>query len=72
MHGMALIFSNTVYLGIPLLVLAYGQDGATPAVIITLFTNLVFLTLSAVLIESSRMEAGRSKLGLLSSRLKIH
>lgn len=70
MHGMALIFSNTVYLGIPLLVLAYGQDGATPAVIITLFTNLVFLTLSAVLIESSRMEAGRSKLGLLSSSFK--
>jgi predicted permease len=69
-HGMALIFSNTVYLGIPLLVLAYGQDGAIPGVIITLFTNLVFLTLSAVLIESGRMEAGRSKLTLLSSSFK--
>jgi len=69
-HGMALIFSNTVYLGIPLLVLAYGQAGATPGVIITLFTNLIFLTLSAVLIESSRMEVGRSKLTLLTSSFR--
>lgn len=53
MHAMATIFSNTVYLGIPLLILAYGAEGATPAIIITLLSNLVFLTLSAVLIESS-------------------
>ena len=69
-HGMALIFSNTVYLGIPLLVLAYGPEGATPGVIITLLTNLVFLTLSAVLIEGSRMDSGRSKFTLLTSSFK--
>jgi len=69
-HGMALIFSNTVILGIPLLVLAYGQEGAIPGVIITLLTNLVFLTLSAVLIEGSRMERGQSKFMLLTSSFK--
>ncbi len=70
LHGMSLIFSNTVYLGIPLLILAYGEKGATPAVIITLFTNLVFLTLSAVLIESSRKEKGANPLSVLSSSFK--
>lgn len=57
MHAMATIFSNTVYLGIPLLILAYGPKGATPAIIVTLLTNVVFLTLSAVLIESSALSA---------------
>lgn len=57
MHAMATIFSNTVYLGIPLLILAYGPEGATPAIIVTLLTNVVFLTLSAVLIESSSLSA---------------
>ncbi len=70
LHGMSLIFSNTVYLGIPLLVLAYGETGATPAVIITLFTNLVFLTGSAVLIESSRRTRNSSNFSLLTSSFK--
>lgn len=58
MHAMAVIFSNTVYLGIPLLILAYGPAGATPAIIVTLLTNVVFLTLPAILIESSALPNG--------------
>ncbi|OED37967.1 hypothetical protein AB833_21545 [Chromatiales bacterium (ex Bugula neritina AB1)] len=70
LHGMSLVFSNTVYLGIPLLILAYGPTGATPAVIITLLTNLVFLTLSAVLIESTRKNHNSSNFSLLTSSFK--
>jgi len=65
LHAMSSIFSNTVYLGIPLLILAYGPKGATPAIIITLISNLIFLTLSAVLIESSQ-KTGKGVLGGLS------
>jgi len=61
MHAMATIFSNTVYLGIPLLILAYGPAGATPAIIVTLLTNVVFLTLSAVFIESSALSSGNGQ-----------
>ncbi len=78
LHMMLSIFSNTVYLGIPLLILAYGPNGATPAIIITLVSNLVFLTLSAILIEigqkrslvvsGSASESG--KLSVLTSSLK--
>ena len=60
LHSMTSIFSNTVYLGIPLLILAYGPKGATPAIIITLLTNVVFLTLSAVLIESSQKSSAQN------------
>lgn len=55
LHAMTSIFSNTVYLGIPLLILAYGANGATPAIIATLVSNVIFLTLSAVIIESSQL-----------------
>lgn len=70
MHGMANIFSNTVYLGIPLLILAYGPQGATPAIIITLITNFIFLTLSAVLIESSNRVGGASRFSVIFSSFK--
>ncbi len=59
LFGMATIFSNTVYLGIPLLILAYGPKGAAPAIIVTLLSNVMFLTLSAVLIESSQLASRR-------------
>jgi len=45
LHAMLSMFSNTVYLGIPLLILAYGPVGATPAIIVTLLSNLIFLTI---------------------------
>lgn len=57
LHTMVGIFSNTVYLGIPLLILAYGAQGATPAIIVTLISNLIFLTLSAILIEIGQSKA---------------
>ena len=76
LHAMLSMFSNTVYLGIPLLILAYGPLGATPAIIVTLLSNLIFLTLAAVLIEiGQRAEAnegrgGAGGLSVLTSSLK--
>ena len=67
LHAMLGMFSNTVYLGIPLLILAYGPVGATPAIIVTLISNLIFLTLAAVLIEiGQRKESGSERSGGLS------
>lgn len=72
LHAMTTIFSNTVYLGIPLLILAYGAKGATPAIIATLVSNVIFLTLSAVLIESSQssLDERGSRLTVFASSFK--
>jgi len=76
LHAMLSMFSNTVYLGIPLLMLAYGPVGATPAIIVTLISNMIFLTLVAVLIEIGQREETKDgvgsagRLSVLTSSLK--
>jgi malonate transporter and related proteins len=51
LHGMAAIFSNTGYMGIPLLTALFGAPGILPAVIGTLCTGAVVMPLTMAALQ---------------------
>lgn len=52
MFGMVAIFGNTGYMGIPLCIVAFGDAGALPAIVATVFQTVVMIPFYAVLIEA--------------------
>jgi predicted permease len=60
LHGLAATFANTGYMGIPLLITAFGPAAALPAIIATVANSAIVLTLGIVIIEAdlSRGDAG--------------
>lgn len=52
MFGMVSIFGNTGYMGIPLCIVAFGEEGALPAIVATVFQSVIMIPVFAVLIES--------------------
>ena len=58
LHGMSAIFSNTGYMGVPLLLLAFGQDGLLPAIITTALHGTVVIIAGIVVLELSRAQSG--------------
>ena len=64
-HGLGGGFSNTVLLGIPLMVSAFGDEATVPVFLIISFHSATMLPLSILLIESGRRRSGESSdLGL--------
>jgi hypothetical protein len=57
-HGLAAVFPNTAYLGIPLFVTAFGERGTLPAVVATITSNMVFVG-GAVAVAEFRRASGR-------------
>jgi predicted permease len=51
LHGLSAIFSNTGYMGIPLLITAFGQDAALPAIIATVLNGAVVMAIGIVIVE---------------------
>ena len=51
LHGMSANFSNTGYMGIPLLITAFGEPGKLPAIIGTMMTGAVVMPIGVVIIE---------------------
>ena len=51
LHGMSAIFSNTGYMGIPLLITAFGEPGKLPAIIGTITTGAVVMPIGVVILE---------------------
>jgi len=51
LHGLAAVFSNTGYVGIPLLTTAYGTAGQLPAIVATVITGAVVMPIGIVIIE---------------------
>jgi predicted permease len=51
MHGLAAIFSNTGYMGIPLLVTAFGPAATLPAIIATVLNGAVVLAIGILIVE---------------------
>jgi hypothetical protein len=49
--GLSAIFANTGYMGIPLLLLAYGEAGMLPAIISTILNGAVIMAFGIVLLE---------------------
>lgn len=52
MFGMVAIFGNTGYMGIPLCIVAFGDAGALPAIVATVFQTVIMIPFYAVLIEA--------------------
>ena len=51
LNGLTAVFSNTGYMGIPLLVLAFGEQATLPGVIATVLNGTLVLALATVIIE---------------------
>lgn len=54
LHGLTAIFSNTGYMGVPLLQIAFGQEGVLAAVITTVITAVVVVGAGVILLELDR------------------
>ena len=64
LHGLAAIFSNTGYIGIPLLTTAYGATGQLPAIVGTVLTGAVVMPIGVAIIELD-LSRGRGPLIIL-------
>lgn len=51
LNGLTAVFSNTGYMGIPLLILAFGEQATLPGVIATVMNGTVVLAMATVIIE---------------------
>jgi malonate transporter and related proteins len=52
--GLTALQANTVYMGLPVLLTAYGPDGALPPIIATLCLTLLFITGVIAVLETTR------------------
>lgn len=52
MFGMVSIFGNTGYMGIPLSIVAFGDGGALPAIVATVFQTVFMIPVFAIMIEA--------------------
>lgn len=56
-HSLASVFSNTGYMGIPLLITAFGDEGALPAIIATIINGAVVMPFGMAILELDRSES---------------
>lgn len=54
LHGIASVFSNTGYMGLPLMLIAFGDAGALPGIISTVINGSVNIGIGIALIELDR------------------
>ena len=67
--GLSAIFSNTGYMGIPLLMLAFGEAGMLPAIITTILNGAVIMAIGIALLELD-VQKGKSGLAVLVGVLR--
>ncbi len=53
-HGLSAVFSNTRYMGIPLLITAFGEMGAIPAIIATVVNGALVMAFGIAILELDR------------------
>jgi predicted permease len=61
LHGLTAIFANTGYMGIPLLITAYGEDAALPAIIATVLQGAVVMAIGIVVLEIDTSASGHAR-----------
>jgi malonate transporter and related proteins len=59
LHTLTATFGNTGYMGIPLMLAAYGSGGTLPAIITTAFGSAVIIGLAILLVEFGEGETSR-------------
>jgi len=67
-QGLAAIFANTGYMGIPLLVTAFGPAAALPAIIATVLNGAVIMALGIFIVEMD-LSRGRGAAGVVMDAL---
>ncbi len=58
LHAMSAIFSNTGYMGIPLLAIAFGEAARMPGIISTVINGAVLMGLMTVVLEIDASDSG--------------
>ena len=59
LHALTSMFSSTAYIGLPLILIVYGEAGLAPGIIGAVITGAVFMPLAIVLAEVDRGRRGR-------------
>ena len=59
LHTLTATFGNTGYMGIPLMLAAYGSGGTLPAIVTTAFGSAVIIGLAILLVEFGEGETSR-------------
>ena len=67
LHGLTAMFSSTAYIGVPLILIAFGNEALVPAIIGAVITGLVFFPLAVVLAE---IDKGRARWRLYSASFR--
>jgi malonate transporter and related proteins len=72
--GLTALQANTVYMGLPVLLTAYGPEGALPSIVATLCITVVFITSTIAVLEGTRAsEQSVSRLALqLAGRVVLN
>ena len=60
MHGLTSVYGNVTYMGVPLLLTAYGPDGVLPTIAATLAINFVFIAAGIAALEAARATVARN------------
>ncbi len=68
LHGLCAVFSNTGYLGIPLLLITFGEAGTLPGIISTVIMGTVVMGTGIILIEAD-FSQGRGPAKIVGSVL---
>lgn len=69
--GMSTTFSNTVLLGLPLIIMAFGEEGVIPLTMIVAFHSIILIPMTTLIIEASRVEGkGQGAVKIILSALK--
>lgn len=76
LHALTAMFSSTAYIGLPVILIVFGQDGLVPGIIGAVITVAIFMPLAIVLIEIDRGHSRRriftaSMLALLRNPLLL-
>ena len=58
LHALTAMFSSTAYIGLPLILLVFGEEGLVPGVVGAVITGAIFMPLSILMVEIDR---GRTK-----------
>lgn len=58
LQGMTTVFTNTGYMGVPLYLIAFGEQGVLPALILTVYNGALVIGVTIVLIELDLRSGG--------------
>ena len=62
LHGLTAMYSSTAYIGLPLILVVFGDDARAPGIIGAIITGLVFSPLAIVIAEFDRGRKGYNRI----------